>query len=249
MKKIYFSTFSAALFVIFFAFQTNAQITFQAGVGAGYSVPMGDYGGTTIDFYNGTKYGMKSGTNFHGKARVGFLFINAFGEVGYSTFSGSGEAAPGQGTVDISNKVFSMKLGPEYAISIPLSPITPYFQGFVSLNTFSGTVEFQNMPTSLNVQNGKSDIGSATRIGLGGGAGVMFSLGGLKLDLNVQYHLLNVAPKEYKIANVTSHTRLDNYTNINDDKDPAAGTTADHFISNSRGISALEFKLSVMFGL
>jgi opacity protein-like surface antigen len=246
MKKIYFSTFSAALFVIFLAFQTNAQITFQAGVGAGYSVPMGDYGGTTIDFYNGTKYGMKSGTNFHGKARVGFLFINAFGEIGYSTFSGSGESEPGKGSVDISNKIFSIKLGPEYAISIPLSPITPYFQGFVALNTFSGSVEFQGV---TGVPSGKSDIASATRIGLGAGAGVMFSLGGLKLDVSAQYHLLNVAPKEYKISNVTSHTRLDNYTNINDDKDPVAGTTADHFISDSRGISALEFKLSVMFGL
>lgn len=40
-----------------------------------------------------------------------------------------------------------------------------------------------------------------------------------------------------------------NYTNINDDKDPVAGTTTDHFISNSRGISAMEFKLAVLFGL
>ncbi|MDP2362821.1 MAG: outer membrane beta-barrel protein, partial [Ignavibacteria bacterium] len=222
MKKLYFSTFSIALFVIFLAFQTNAQISFQAGVGAGYSVPMSDYGGTIVDFYNGTKYGMKSGTNFHGKARIGFLFINAFGEVGYTSFSGSGESEPGKGTVDISNKVFSMKLGPEYAINIPLSPITPYFQGFVALNTFSGSVEFQGVS---GVPTGKSDITGATRIGIGGGAGVVFSLGGIKLDANIQYHLLNLAPKEYKITNVTSHTRLDNYTNLNDDKDLAVGTT------------------------
>ncbi len=245
MKKLHISLIAIALFVLVFAYQTNAQITFQVGAGVGYSVPTGDYGGSTVDFYNGTKYGMKSGINFHSKARVGILFLNAFGEVGYTSFSGDGEAAPGQGTVNLSNKIFSMKVGPEFPISIPLSPITPYLQGFVALNTFSGTVKFQGVS---GVPSGKYDIASATRVGIGAGIGVMFSLGGIKLDANVQYHLLNFAGKEYKIANVTSHERLDNYTNINDDKDPAAGIT-DHFISSSRGISAMEFKLSVMFGL
>ncbi|MBE0538489.1 MAG: outer membrane beta-barrel protein [Ignavibacterium sp.] len=246
MKKLHLAIFISALFVFLSSVQTNAQITFQVGAGLGYSVPTGDYGGSTIDFYNGTKYGMESGFNFHGKARVGLLFINAFGEVGYTTFSGSGESAPGQGSVDLSNKIFSIKVGPEFPLSIPLSPITPYIQGFVSLNTISGTVEFKGISA---VPTGKYDIASATRVGLGAGAGVMFSLGGIKLDANIQYHLMNIAGKEYKIENVTSHERLDNYTSLNDDKDPAAGTTTDHFISDSRGISALEFKLSVMFGL
>ncbi|HCY76404.1 MAG TPA: hypothetical protein DHV28_10825 [Ignavibacteriales bacterium] len=246
MKKLHLAIFISALFVFLSSIQTNAQITFQVGAGLGYSVPTGDYGGSTIDFYNGTKYGMESGFNFHGKARVGLLFINAFGEVGYTTFSGSGESAPGQGSVDLSNKIFSIKVGPEFPLSIPLSPITPYIQGFVSLNTISGTVEFKGISA---VPTGKYDIASATRVGLGAGVGVMFSLGGIKLDANIQYHLMNIAGKEYKIETLTSHERLDNYTNLNDDKDPAAGTTTDHFISDSRGISALEFKLSVMFGL
>jgi hypothetical protein len=246
MKKLHISFLAAALFVIVFAFQTNAQVTLQAGVGLGYSVPSGDYGGSTIDFYNGTKYGMSSGMNFHGKARVGLLFLNVFGEIGYTSFSGDGESAPGQGTVDISNKIFTMKVGPEFPINIPLSPITPYFQGFVAVNTFSGSVEFKGVS---GVPSAKNDIASATRIGLGGGGGVMFSLGGIKLDLNIQYHLLNFGGKEYKIENVTSHERLDNYTSLNDDKDPVAGTTDDHFIADSRAISAIEFKLTVLFGL
>lgn len=246
MKKLHLAIFISALFVFLSSVQTNAQITFQVGAGLGYSVPTGDYGGSTIDFYNGTKYGMESGFNFHGKARVGLLFINAFGEVGYTTFSGSGESAPGQGSVDLSNKIFSIKVGPEFPLTIPLSPITPYIQGFVSLNTISGTVEFKGISA---LPTGKYDIASATRVGLGAGAGVMFSLGGIKLDANIQYHLMNIAGKEYKIENLTSHERLDNYTSLNDDKDPAAGTTTDHFIADSRGISALEFKLSVMFGL
>lgn len=246
MKKIHLLIYTLVLFVFLFSLQTNAQITLQIGGGLGYSVPTGDYGGSVSDFYNGTKYGMKSGLNFHGKARVGILFLNAFGEVDYTTFSGDGDAQSGGGTIKNSHKIVSMKIGPEFPISIPLSPITPYVQGFVALNTFSGDVEFT---TVTGVPDGKKDLASATRVGLGAGVGVMFSLGGLKLDANIQYHLLNFAGKEYKIDNVTSHTLLDNYTSLNDDKDALAGTTTSHFISNSRGISAMEFKLSVMFGL
>ncbi len=246
MKKLYFSLLLSALFVLVLNIQTSAQITLQIGGGLGYSIPTGDYGGSVADFYNGTKYGMKSGINFHGKARVGILFLNAFGEVGYTIFSGDGDVQSGGGTIKNSQKIISMKIGPEFPINIPLSPITPYVQGFVALNTFSGDVEFTNV---TSVSNGKKDLASAIRIGLGAGVGVMFSLGGLKLDANIQYHLLNLAGKEYKIDNVTSHTLLDNYTSLNDDKDPLAGTTTTHIISNSRGITAMEFKLSVMFGL
>lgn len=246
MKKLYFSLLLSALFVLVLNIQTSAQITLQIGGGLGYSVPTGDYGGSVADFYNGTKYGMKSGINFHGKARVGILFLNAFGEVGYTMFSGDGNVQSGGGTIKNSQKIISMKIGPEFPINIPLSPITPYVQGFVALNTFSGDVEFKGV---AGVPSGKKDLASAIRFGLGAGVGVMFSLGGLKLDANIQYHLLNFAGKEYKIDNVTSHTLLDNFTNLNDNKDALAGTTTDHFISNSRGISAIEFKLTVLFGL
>jgi len=246
MKKTYLSIFFAA-FILLFVSQSNAQISFQIGGGLGYSVPSGDYGGTTAEFYNGEKYGMESGINFHAKARLGLLFINAFGEVGYTTFSGDGDISQsGGGTVKNSQKIVSMKVGPEFAMNIPLSPITPYLQGFVAINTIFGSVEFTG--TSV-VSEGKKDLTSATRVGLGAGVGVIFSLGGIKLDANIQYHLLNFAGKEYKIDNVNSFTMLDNYTNINDDKDALTGTTTTHFISDSRAISAIEFKLSLMFGL
>ncbi len=83
--------------------------------------------------------GWNPGFNFHGKARVGLLFINAFGEIGYTTFSGNGAADTDLGTIDISHKLVSIKLGPEFAVNIPMSPITPYFQGFLSLNSISGS--------------------------------------------------------------------------------------------------------------
>ena len=247
MKKSHLSLLTALLFIVVFSFQSNAQITLQVGAGAGYSVPMGDYGGSTTDFYAGTKYGLESGFNLHAKARVGLIFINAFGEIDYSSFSGNGDAEPDQGTVDISHKIVSFKVGPEFPIEIPMSPITPYIQGFLSLNTISGSVEFQGVS---NVPSGSYDIASATRIGIGAGAGVTFSLGGLKLDANIQYHLINLAGKEYKIETVTSHERLDSYTSLNDSKDPSyTATSTGHFIQDDRGISALEFKLTAMFGL
>jgi len=246
MKKTYLSIFFAA-FILLFVSQTNAQISFQIGGGLGYSVPSGDYGGTTAEFYNGEKYGMESGINFHAKARLGLLFINAFGEVGYTTFSGEGDIPAGNNaSVEISNKVFSAKVGPEFKFSIPLSPITPYLDGFISLNTFSGTVKFDAQGTDL--PSSEQDIESASRIGLGAGGGVLLSLGGLNLDLSIQYHLMNVAGKKYD-GDIIKNQRIESYRFLNDAEDPSAGTLPDHFIANSRNMSAIEFKLTVLFGL
>jgi hypothetical protein len=247
MKNYHISIFAAALFLMFFTYQTNAQVTLQLGAGLGYSTPTGDYGGNTTEFYEGTKYGIESGVNYHAKARVGLLFLNVFGEIGYTTFTGEGEAAPGQGNINLSHNVFSMKVGPEFPITIPLSPITPYLMGFVAVNTFSGEVEFQGVS---GVPSGTYDLASATRVGIGGGGGVTLSAGPLKLDLSIQYHLINFIGNEYKIESVTSHDRLDNYTSLNDGKDPAYASGSDaHFIQDDRGIGAMEFKLTAMFGL
>jgi hypothetical protein len=247
MNKNNISFFGVAFFILLFAYQTNAQVTLQIGAGLGYSTPTGDYGGDMTEFYNGTKYGIESGINYHAKARVGLLFLNVFGEIGYTTFSGEGEAAPGQGNINLSHNVFSMKVGPEFPITIPLSPITPYLMGFVAVNTFSGEVEFQGVS---DVPSGTYDLASATRVGVGGGGGVMLSAGPLKLDFSIQYHLINLTGNEYKIENVTSHARLDNYTSLNDGADPAyVNGSGAHFIQDDRGIGAMEFKLTAMFGL
>jgi len=249
MKINQISFFTAVFFLLVFAVQSNAQVTLQLGAGLGYSTPTGDYGGSTIDYYNGTKYGMESGFNYHAKARAGLLFINAFGEIGYTTFSSEGEIIPGDqnSSVSVSNNVFSIKIGPEFKFSIPLSPITPYLDGFVSINTFSGTVQFKGAPDGL--PSSEQDISTATRVGIGAGGGVLFSLGVLNLDLSVQYNLMNMTGNEFK-GDITQDKRLDSYIYLNDDKDPqyAAGSD-DHIISDSRSIGAFEFKLTAMFGL
>jgi len=224
-----------------------SQVTFQLGGGLGYISPVGDYGGSTIDFYNGTNYGMSSGFNYHAKARVGLLGLNLFGIIEYSTVSGDGESEPGQGQVENSQGIFSLKAGPEFNFSVPLSPIGFYFDGFVSVNTFSGTVKFQGVS---QVPSGDYDLESATRFGVGAGGGVLLDiLPVVTLDFGIHYNLYNLFGKQFTSIS-TSHERLDSYTALNDDKDPLYQPgDDDHIISDSRSINAWQFTLTAMIGI
>lgn len=58
---------------------------------------------------------------------------------------------------------------------------------------------------------------------------------------------MNIAGKQFS---GTKDNRLDSYVYLNDDKDPLYKANDDkHILSGSRSIDAIEFKLSVMFGL
>lgn len=246
MYRLFRNLIIACLFLV--SSPLFAQITAQAGVGFGYTIPMGDAGGTTIDFYNGTKYGFSSGVSYFAKGRVGIFGMGLVAEIGYTNFSGDGESEPGQGKVEVSQKILSVKLGPEFMISIPMSPIKPYVSPFISLNTFNGEITFNGVS---KVPSGTYDVTSATRIGFGASGGVTFSLSSfLNLDFNVQYHLMNPAGKSFNLDDPTSHERLDSYISLNDDKDPLFNPTDDdHIIGDSRSINALQFNLNVMVGL
>ena len=101
-----------ALITVFLSMDIYSQISFQIGGGLGYISPVGNYGASTVDFYKGTNYGMSNGFNYHAKARVGLLGLNLFGIIEYSTVSGDGESEPGQGQVENSHGIFSLKAGP-----------------------------------------------------------------------------------------------------------------------------------------
>jgi opacity protein-like surface antigen len=224
-----------------------SQISLQIGGGLGYITPAGDYGGSTIDFYNGTKYGMSSGFNYHAKARVGLLGFNLFGIIEYSTVSGDGESEPGQGEVENSHSIFSIKAGPEFNISPPLSPVGFYVDGFISVNTFSGTVNFQGVS---QVPSGEYDLESATRFGVGAGGGVLLDfIPIVTFDLGIHYNLYNIFGQTYT-GTTTNPKRLDSYTSLNDDKDPLFGTDEDiYIIENTRAINAWQFTLTAMIGI
>ena len=224
-----------------------SQISLQVGGGLGYISPAGDYGGSTIDFYDGTKYGMSSGFNYHAKARVGLLGFNLFGIIEYSTVSGDGESEAGQGEVENSHSIFSIKAGPEFNLSPSLSPVGFYIDGFVSVNTFSGTVKFQGV---AQVPSGENDLESATRFGVGAGGGVLLDLIPIvTFDIGVHYNLYNVLGQTYT-GTTTNPKRLDSYTSLNDDKDPLYGTDDDiYIIENARAINAWQFTLTAMIGI
>lgn len=227
--------------------QIYSQVTLQLGGGLGYISPVGDYGGSTVDFYNGTKYGMSSGFNYHAKARVGLLGFNLFGIIEYSTVSGDGESEPGQGEVENSHSIFSIKAGPEFNISPPLSPVGFYLDGFISVNTFSGTVKFKEVSPELN---GEYDLESATRFGVGAGGGVLLDfIPIVTFDVGVHYNLYNVFGQQYT-GTTTDPKRLNSYTSLNDDKDPLFGTDDDLFIiENTRAINVWQFTLTAMIGI
>jgi len=236
-----------ALLAFLFSPNLYSQISLQIGGGLGYVSPIGDYGGSTVDFYNGTKYGMSSGFNYHAKARVGLLGFNLFGIIEYSTVSGEGESEPGQGEVENSHSIFSIKAGPEFNISPPLSPVGFYVDGFISVNTFSGTIKFQGV---AQVPSGEYDLESATRFGVGAGGGVLLDLIPIvTFDFGIHYNLYNIFGQTYT-GTTTNPKRLDAYTSLNDDKDPLFGTDEDiYIIENTRAINAWQFTLTAMIGI
>src|SRR5690554_3316528 len=111
---------SLIFILILFSVSGFSQITLQLGGGFGYTIPTGDMAGNTTEFYSGSKYGLSNGFNMHAKARVGLLSFNLFGEIDYSTFSNDGESEPGQGQVEVSQKIVSLKAGPEFSLGLPL---------------------------------------------------------------------------------------------------------------------------------
>ena len=245
MKRI---IVKSALMILLITVFSHPQITIQIGGGLGATAPTGKYAGTTIDFYNGTQYGLGSGFNMHAKARLGLLGFNLFGMIDYSTLnSGEGEGEPGKGKVENSHNIFSLKAGPEFNLSIPLFPVGFYLDGFISVNTISGKVSFQGLTA---VPSGEYDIESATRFGVGAGGGVLIDiLPVVTLDFGIHYNAYNLFGKQYTTI-VTSHERLDAYTSLNDDKDPQYQVEDhEHIIGDSRSMNAWQFTVTALIGL
>lgn len=240
------------ILVILFSFSfisiSSAQITAQIGGGLAYNLPQGDAAGTTDEFYKGTKYGLSNGVTFFAKARAGLLGTSFFAEIDYGKLSGDGNADENRGKIEVSLQNFSVKLGPEIMIDIPLSPISPYLAPYLMINQFSGEVKFQGVS---KVPSGTYDLKSATRIGGGAAAGVLFKLNpALKIDISLHYQLLNLFGKQFDAVDPTDVRRLDSYTSLNDDKDPLYSSTSDeHIISDKRSINNIQFKVGLMFGL
>lgn len=247
MERQRFSLIFLFISIFIGSTHTNGQITLQAGAGLGAVVPAGDLRGSTIDYYSGTRYGLSTGFSVHGRGRLGFGGFTLMGEAGYSSLTNSGDAESGQGKVEVSQKIISFKIGPEYHIDLPAIPLKPYLGANLGLNIFSGETTFQGVS---RVPSGTFTAQTATRAGVGFGAGIIFTVGPLTyLDISMQYNALNMFGKKWEDIDIQDR-RLDSYLALNDKEDPLyAPNNNDHFIKSSRAIHTIALTASLMFGL
>lgn len=236
-----------SLSLILFSSMTFAQAGFQVGGGVGYAMPAGDYGGTTQDAYAGSKYGLSDGVNFHAKGRIHLASFRIAAEIGYSSFSNTGESEPNKGKVDLSHNVLSVQLGPEYHLPLPAFPLTPYVGVNLALNSISGETTFNGV---ASVPSGTHTVQSATRFGMGISGGVLYSINPLmSIDIGLSYNMMNLIGQSWNDAAPAKDQRIDSYTSLNDDKDPITLDGSNHFIGSARSIHAFRISASVLFGL
>ncbi len=234
--------------ILFLSIASYSQITIQAGGGIGFVMPSGDFSGSTIDYYNGTQYGLANGFNLHGKIRVGLLGVGLKGEVGYSDLRNSGNYKSGEGKIEIKQQIITLKAGPEFQINIPLLPVKPYIGANLALNNFSGESKFQGVS---KISSGTYTVESASRFGIGFEGGAIVKLNPLMgLDISLQYNMMNLAGKNWTDKNPAKDERIDTYLALNDDKDPLFGTDdSKHVVSGTRSINSILLTVSLMFGL
>lgn len=246
-KWIMYISIVGFIFTIPVYSQIPTPVSVQLGGGIGYVLPGGDYGGTTMDFYSGSKYGLSSGLNIQGKARFALVGINLVGVLNYSSLSNNGYSEPGQGNIEVSQKILSFRVGPEFKLNLPALPFTPYVGANIALNRFSGNFTFQGV---ARVPAADFSMQSATRIGFGISGGALIRMSSFTLDIGIEYNLLNVFGKSWEDVNPTIDQRLDSYLSLNDNMDPAytAGNNT-HIVGSSRTINSFAITATAMFGL
>ena len=248
MKRIGAIATSTFVVLILTIATTQAQVSVQIGAGIGVISPTADLGGTTLDYYAGQNYGLGSGFALAGKVRLGLLGFNLVGGVEYASLTNDGNSEPGQGFVEVSQKILTFRAGPEFHINLPAIPVTPYLGGSLALHRFSGETTFRGVS---KVPSATYSVETATRFGVGINGGVIFDLGpALSLDVGVGYSLMNVGGKDWKDSNPTQDQRIDSYLAFNDGKDPLYQVGNDkHFVNDERSISSVQFMVSLMFGI
>jgi len=242
--------FSVALIALMVLIVTPSisQVNLKLGGGVGVTNTASDFNGSTLEYYNGSSYGLNSGLNIQGKAKVGLSGLNLVGEIDYSSLANTGNSEPGQGFVDISQKILSLKVGPEFHLSIPVLPITPYIGANLALNRFNGETTFRGVS---KVPSATYSVKEATRLGVGFSIGTEVSIGPLlSLDFNASYNFMNASGSEWNDVNPGINQRIDSYLSLNDGADPEYASGDDkHFVQNERSINSGLFTVSILFGL
>ncbi|MFA5834667.1 MAG: outer membrane beta-barrel protein [Bacteroidota bacterium] len=226
----------------------RSQVNMKFGGGIGIISPASNFNGSTLGYYNGSNYGLGNGLTIHGKTKIGSSGLNLVGEINYASLQNTGNSEPGQGLVDISQNTISLKVGPEFHLSIPIVPIIPFIGANIALNRFSGETTFRGVS---KVPSATYSVKEATRLGIGFSAGSEVSIGPLlSLDFNFSYNFMNVSGKEWNDVNPETNQRIDSYLSLNDGIDPLYATGDEkHFIGSERSITSAFITISILFGL
>jgi hypothetical protein len=218
------------------------------GVELGGTLPQANYRGSTVDFYNGSKYGMKSGVNYGAMAKFRLSSTSMVIRTGISYFVLSNEGiaqagAPG-GRVETKSHILSILAGPEFNFPVSSFHFKPYLGANLLLSSIGAKVTFRNVS---NVPSGTFIISSGTRLGLGISAGTEIRFSGVIMDVGARFNLYNIIGKEF--VEIPPNDRVHSYLNVNDKKDTQFNNSNEHFISSDRHIAAFQFNLGVLFGL
>jgi hypothetical protein len=161
--------------------------------------------------------------------------------------SGIADLTKQNSSVEITQHLFTIGIGTQFAFGVPLSPVKPYIGFDILFSTLSGTAKFQGTP-DISSSNIDIEMSTATRTGLGIAAGLEFKLMSTSLDLSLRYNMINLFSKSYE-GNLTSNNRIESYKFLNDAKDPnyTSGDTK-HPIGSDRSITTVQLQLGILFG-
>ncbi len=225
------------------SYVASGQSSFQFGGGGHIMLPVGDYGGSTNDFYLGSKYGAGVGLGFHFKSRFEFAGISWMASMEYSIFKNKGNGESSQGEIELDRRIFSLRLGPEWFLDVADS-FTPYVSAGLMLNNIGGDASFKKistLPDTAFIQQ------AGERLGLGISSGVLIPLyPEANLDISLNYNLVNPFNKVW-VADSRGR-RVDAYGAINDAQDPLfSPTDTRHFIQSPRLIQTLQLSVTLIF--
>jgi hypothetical protein len=223
-----------------------SQPKFTFGPYVGYSTPLGDYSGSTIEYYSGLRYGLSGSVNFGAVFKLKFPRINARASLFYSSLDNSGNSEPGKNDlINVKHNLFMIGLGPEFMFSFAGSRAKPFINVDLLFTTFSGETTFNNVS---RVPTGTFAMSSATRTGLGFGGGVNFELSPkYSLEFLLRFNLHNLFGKTFTSG---ADNRLTSYIALNDDRDPLYDPDDEkHPIGTNRSISSLQINFGFLFDL
>jgi len=233
---------SALLIVLALIFTTGSSYTqpqFTIHLKGGYNIPLPDLKGDITNIADSGTYGISQGYGF---GADGKYYLGKKRNVGitldlmYNMFSSGKEDSVFFGFRDFESKLtaFTVGLGIEYAF-MPKGKANPFIGAEFTGHFFSGKTE-----GTFNGVASSSDLKSASRFGIGLGAGVDIAFSkSVGMVIGGKYHMANLIGKEYDTTGIGT-----NEYQLADKEHTANGVTVD-----AKNISYIQAYLGISFYL